>query len=453
MMERIPQILPYAPHTEDGILRSIMTGGHPSKIFLSADLTRATDGFGHDAIGAVIDGLRKAGLPSFLCTAARESLGLGDQPHYVEYRLKQLDQTTADYCRKRGWVDEKAGTAVVPKLRGSLMGTPLSFCILSLLNHWMSEGLGRNRIICGDDLACLTHPTNISSYSERASAVGSELHQGKSFRSRIGFVFCEAYALLARGGASLEPFRPVSLKEFVRDGNGVMRQAGVDPSSFNRLRRCAKTIYREQRKFAAKKGRPAELPAALGGLGHPCKGRLRVPRRVREGLWELYLCENPAHGGARDPSKIVKTLVVPAVPASRTAWKRASGMIEDYLASKVINNDTVMPGDCFIPNKFVGAYRGMDTNMAYLATGNTYKKVFTHKIKPGKVLWPCPSEGCRRHSSGGVLSTHTRIATVLEWDRRARCEFGQYFPSDFSAHIRGRISAYRHWEMPGDVGC
>lgn len=297
------------------------------------------------------------------------------------------------------------------------MGTPCSFSILSLLNHWMSERLGPSRIICGDDLAAVTHKDNVSSYSQRASAIGSKLHEGKSFRSKIGFVFCEAYALRDRSGTGVESYRPPSLKEFVRNGNGVMSQHSVDSSSFNRLARCARTIYRSQRKIAAKKQRPAELPAVLGGLGHPCKGRLRVPLWCRRALMELYLCENAEHSGPHDPSKFIRPLQTPAIPFQRGAHRRNCQQIGDWLGSQRI--DEPQPGDGFITNKQASTYGAVCANLSYLATGNRFRKVRPQDIKVGKQSWPKPC------ASTGVLSTRTRIVQILECDRRARCELGR----------------------------
>jgi len=326
------------------------------------------------------------------------------------------------------------------------MGTPCSFLVLSLLNHWMSARLGPHRIICGDDLAACTHRDNVVSYSQRARAIGSELHEGKSDRSKIGFVFCEAYALLSQKSSDrLDSFRPPSLKEFVRNGNGVMSQHSVDPSSFNRLARCAKTIYHTQRKIAMKKHRPPMLPASLGGLGHPCKGRLRVPKWCRAALAELYLCQNACHNGPHDPSKYIRTLQVPAIPIQRSVWRSKNRMMAEFVEDQRLPIDSHQCGDCFIPNAFINTYTSIGTNLMYLSTGNGSKKVRAQEIKPGKIVWPKPCPGM------GVLSTQVRIANVLEWDRRARYEFGHYFPERFSAHIRGRIPAYRNWEVPGDV--
>jgi hypothetical protein len=444
LLSRIPQILPYAPHTEDSILRRLSGGLGSSHIFVSADLTRATDGFGHDAIEAVVDGIQSAGLPAFLCDGLRESLGIGSKAHFVSYELSMLSPEEQVYCRKHYQVVD--GRVEVAKNRGSLMGTPCSFSILSLLNHWMSENLGPRRIICGDDLAALTHPDNVSLYAARAADVGSELHKGKSYRSRIGFVFCEAYALLDKQRSGLESFRPASLKEFVRNGNGVMSQHSVDPSSFNRLARCAKTIYRTQRKIAMKKHRPAELPAALGGLGHPCKGRLRVPKWCRDSLWELYLCQNgDLHTEPHDPTKYIRTLQLPATPSNRKLFKELS----TKLRSRALTLEVVEPqfGDGFVPYRAFSAYVSIGVNLVYLNGKGTFRKVRPEDIKVGKLKWP------RLCSVHGSLSTHTRIAQVLEWDRLAREERGYYFPPAFSAHVRGRTSAYRDREIPGDDRC
>nr|UVX28919.1 MAG: RNA dependent RNA polymerase [Ustilaginoidea virens narnavirus 2] len=444
VQDNIAQILPYAPHTEDAILARLGSYRHASKVFLSADLTCATDGFGHDAIVAVCDGLRKAGLPDFLYRDLRESLGVGQQPHYVRYRLSDMSESGRRSCRARYTVVD--GAVEVPKSRGSLMGTPCSFLILSLLNHFMSDRLGPPRIICGDDLAAVTHRDNVPSYAQRARDVGSELHEGKSYRSKVGFVFCEAYALSGPGGVGLLSFRPPSLKEFVRGGNGVMSQHSVDSSSFNRLARCARTIYRKQRLVATKKGRVPELPAILGGLGHPCKGRLKVPRFTRLQVGELYLCENAGHNGPHDPTKYTRPLLVPAIPQNRKEFRRIRGQLGEVVSGRVV--DDPQPGDGFISNRDVDAYVSMCTNVGYLAAGEKFKRVRAQDIKPGKQTLPSPQAGCLWK----VLSTHTRIRTILEWDRRARCELGVYFPAAFSAHVRARTHTYREGDLPGDVG-
>jgi hypothetical protein len=443
LLKRVPQILPYSPRTEEGILARVVEGFQPGRVFLSADLTCATDGFGHDAILAVVNGLRKAGLPADLYAALVESLGVGPECHYVRYRLSQLEPAEADRCRRTYPVVD--GCVEVPKVRGSLMGTPCSFTILSLINHWMSEYLGPRRIICGDDLAANTHPDNVRSYAQRASAVGSQLHEGKSFRSRIGFVFCEAYGLLSKTGKGLTSFRPPSLKEFVRKGNGVMSQHSVDPSSFNRLARCARTIYHKQRLFAMKMQRPPELPAALGGLGHPCKGRLRVPLWCRRALWELYLCTSTGHDGPHNPGNYIRTLQQSAIPASRGGWKNIRRQVEGYVGDRRIPDDSHQPGDVWVPSRALGTYVAICTNLSYLDTRKGFRRVRPQDIVPRKLRWPkpCPSTG--------VLSTHTRIVQVLEWDRRARCELGTYFPALISAHIRKRTLADCSWEAAGDV--
>jgi hypothetical protein len=438
---RFPECLPYAPHTEDGILARLSGGLGGGQIFLSADLTCATDGFGHDAISAVVDGVVKAGLPGFLASELRVSLGVGREPHLVRYRLSQLTQATREYVEKRYQCID--GFVEVPKTRGSLMGTPCSFSVLSLINAWMSEGLGPRRIICGDDLAALTHADNVPLYASRARGVGSELHQGKSFRSRIGFVFCEAYGLLSTDNRCIGSFRPPSLKEFVRNGNGVMSQHSVDPTSFNRLARVARTIYARQRTMAAKKGRFAELPAFLGGLGHPCKGRLRVPLTCRRRLWELYLCENECHGGAHDPTKYISTLQRSAIPLDRRALRKKIDLGRGWIAKSVV--DEPQPGEVFITNRQVATYVAVGANLEYLTAGLLFRRAKAQEMRVSTLKLPKPC------SSAGILSTRCRINTIREWDRRARDELGVYVDQRFGNHIRSRIGSHPVREEWGGV--
>jgi hypothetical protein len=165
--------------------------------WLSADLTKATDGFYHNAIQAVIRGLERAGLGESWALAAAQSLGVGPTRHYVRYRLDAFPADRLEEIAGRYAVYEITGKKYVnvPMLRGCLMGTPLSFTVLSIINGWCSKPLGVMTRIVGDDVVAACYPPAITRYGSRVSDVGSGLHEMKTFFGTRGFTFCEVFGL------------------------------------------------------------------------------------------------------------------------------------------------------------------------------------------------------------------------------------------------------------------
>jgi hypothetical protein len=337
--ERLPECQVFTKATEDSRIEEMLSSWVPetdpgSLEFISADLSKATDGFSHAAIRAVLRGLKKSGAPSWLVETAYENLGLGT-PHMLEYPLEVLQSSRDPSFRRKikegltsgryGIVEReerengkmiKVKYLTAAKLRGSLMGTPISFCILSLLNSWMSKDMGRRRLICGDDLLAVAHKETFFDYSRRAEQIGSRAHDLKTFRSKFGGVFCEAYVisksrledlgLISEGSGNYWKLRPGSFKQFTKSylgqfansadlefilgagtkglkhmlketggangsvvANGLADREGVDEISWGRMERCFRVIFKHDRLRARKHGRHPNFPVELGGLGHP----------------------------------------------------------------------------------------------------------------------------------------------------------------------------------------
>jgi hypothetical protein len=156
---------------------------------VSADLTKATDGLTRDAIFAVWDGV---------C----EGAGLGDDVAALGRRI--LGPMSIDYDGVLPNVEETA--------RGCLMGLPLSWFILSIINIWaaslsISDACHQTGLpgkwntamyvrfaTCGDDLLAVMPTRAHFGYESRIAAVGSGLSIGKHLVSSHLALFTEQMA-------------------------------------------------------------------------------------------------------------------------------------------------------------------------------------------------------------------------------------------------------------------
>jgi len=391
--------------------------------YFSADLTKATDGFSHDALRDVLRGLHRAGLNQLYVDCAARSLGieLGNK-HYVEYRRKSF--TKADWQEVVNLsnaivVGEAKDSVRIPMERGCLMGTPLSFTMLSILNGWACRALGPNVAICGDDVLAVTRPREIGVYRRRVEAIGSGLHDKKSFFGRKGWTFCEVFGL----GDPAVWYNPYPVKQFLRDGNGVMDKGDYFAPQWKALRRVARVLCKGVRAKARRLRRPPELPVALGGLGHPSKGMRDMPKSVRSQLYTLLF------GGA-DPSKYASRVDVFYSPADPQQFESVRRMFRGGYPEDVAFSDIEPPeGTCFVTNRVFRAHISRCTHELYWALGGTYRPCLPKAMKPGKLKLPPhgPSQFDRR----------TPWNSVLSWWRAKLDREGVFVPIDVALEIRG----------------
>jgi len=385
-----PRLQSFEIAVKEGRLKQLCL--EPGEGWLSADLTKATDGFSHDAIRAVIRGLEKAGLAPTLCRLASESLGVGSRLHHVRYRISDLTEEGRTLVVNRNWVDNQdRAFALVPMMRGCLMGTPLSFTVLSLINGWACEVLGPKTHIMGDDVVSATPPNRIGAYRSRVEAVGSGLHEKKSFFGTRGFTFCETFALSVGEGVGCVPdfFNPYPLKQYMRDGSGVMERGDYYEPQWKSLRRVARVLVKNARAKARRLLRPPELPVALGGLGHPSKGMRSIPKVVRAQLFGLiYDGHHPAKYCTR-----VDIFFAPADPRQyrndRMAVEGRLGVMSAGLPAYV--TQAPPPGYTFISNRQVNRFVSEETHRLYWALGGKYRPCTPIAMKPGKLKLPPPS--------------------------------------------------------------
>jgi hypothetical protein len=397
----------------------------PGEGWLSADLTKATDGFSHDAIQAVIRGLARAGLAPYMCKLAAESLGVGASVHYVRYRLGDLTEDGRKLVEAQSWVDIKdRAYARVPMRRGCLMGTPLSFTVLSLINGWACEPLGRKTHITGDDVVSACTPPKIGHYRSRVESVGSGLHERKSFFGTRGFTFCESFALAAGGNVGVAPtfYNPYPLKQYMRDGNGVMDKGNYYAPQWKKLRRVARVLSKPVRAKARRLLRPPELPVSLGGLGHPGKGMRSIPGVVRAQLYGLLF-------EGHDPSKYCTRVDIFFAPSDPRRFEnvRAEVAGRARVGKPAFEHEQPPHGHSFVPNRKIGKWISTRAHKGYFATGGRYRPCKPMTMKPGKLKLPTPSVR--------QFSKFTPLASVERWWAEKLDREGRFVPVRLALEI------------------
>jgi hypothetical protein len=411
--------------SDDGVIDGLNYTARGDWQWLSADLTKATDGFGHGAIEAAVRGLERAGLSPLYAYAARQSLGIAEQKHYVRYRKSSFTKTSQwEEVAALGRVGEEGGAQFcdVPMNRGCLMGTPFSFTILSLLNGVAAEVLGPATAITGDDVVSLTLPHRVRAYGDFVQAMGSGLHSGKSFFGKKGWTFCEVFAL-SDGGGPPRAFNPYPLKQFMRDGNGVLDKGKYFAPQWKALRRVARVLCKGVRAKARRLRRPPELPVALGGLGHPSKGMRDMPKAVRAQLYELVI-------GQANPSKYAARVDIFFSPADRRQFEDVrEELMEDFDGESLITGEEPPEGTVRVSNRVLRAHCSRIAHETYWAHGGRYRQCRPGNMKPGTLKLPPP--GPRQFDRRSPW-TH-----VLDFWREKLDLEGRAVPIDVALEIRG----------------
>jgi len=427
LLKRDQRLLPFEAQLSDYGAKKVLPnfGLAEGEGWLSADLTKATDGLHHFAVKAAIRGLVRAGvLDDGLARVAAESLGVGELQHWVEYPARVLTK------EHRAVVDGHAkvvGDKIrVPLLRGIMMGTPLSFTILSLLNGWACTPLGSKTHICGDDVVSACKPRMVTAYANKVKRIGSGLHDRKSFYGTKGLTFCESFAL-ADGRPECAPihFDPYPIKQFCRDGSGVMDKGKYFAVQWSSMARVARTLQKNTRARARRLGRPPELPVALGGLGHPSKGMRSVPRAVRSQLYTLIF-------SGVDPSLYCTRVDIFHAPVDRKRFEQAKQAVRKrYLkADAPAFVDELPPdGSCFVPNRALRAVVSREAHQLYWAGGGKYRPCTPKAMKPGKLKLPPPGER--------QFSVRTPWTQVLGWYAEKLDREGRFVTISKASKIQG----------------
>jgi len=259
----------------DGESRKVPGGMHyrAGRRFASLDLSKATDGLSHAAVRVVIEGLAARGLirPADLTMSLR-SLGLE---------------------RGATWSFPDLGDEIGEGsfLRGSPMGTPLSFVVLSWVNAWATSAFGR-AITHGDDAVGRYRPGSLELdlYASRVSSVGASLNREKTFKADHSWTACEIFALPREwneDGISL--FYPPSIPP-----PALRAPVEADQRLENLWLRRMERVMKSRFPWIVKDPR-LHLPVQVGGLGYTGRG-LAVGVSVRRRLGALV---------SRGPSAVI----------------------------------------------------------------------------------------------------------------------------------------------------
>jgi hypothetical protein len=241
--------------------------------FFSLDLSKATDGLHHDAVRAVIQGLRGAG-----------SLRRDGEYDLALASLGLEPATIWDYGK---------GSQVVAR-RGSPMGTPLSFPVLSLINAWATRCF-KATVVHGDDAVGFASPVKrldgtwsgptdaLDEYELAITSVGGELNRGKTYTSQSSWTACETLARKTHGGKERNGWDFFIPPPCPAPGLAapVCAEGRTRREFMNRQERVMKTLF----PYCARDPR-LHLPVEVGGLGYVGRG-LRCGRRLRARLGTL----------------------------------------------------------------------------------------------------------------------------------------------------------------------
>jgi hypothetical protein len=231
--------------------RALPAGG----TFRSLDLSKATDGLSHQAVEVVVRALADAGaMRSSDLTASLRSLGL------------------AGLVTSWKWPGREA---LEPARRGSPMGTPLSFVVLSWINAFATEAFTAS-VTHGDDAVGYSLSSEeLDEYEMAIVDMGGSVNRLKTYASSRGSTLCErAYVHQGTAKGRSVAFCPPPCPP---PGIKVPTAAAADqwPLYLRRAERVQKTLFPWLTNSAA-----ARLPTCVGGLGYTGRG-LKVSRRVR----------------------------------------------------------------------------------------------------------------------------------------------------------------------------
>nr|WLK77415.1 RNA-dependent RNA polymerase [Suillus luteus narnavirus 7] len=222
--------------------------------FVSVDLSKATDGLYHNTVEAVVDGLRDAGAIS--ATDLRlVKRGLGLSPNTL-------------------WSNDHVGEWVAR--RGSPMGTPLSFVVLSWVNAWACQAFDTCATHGDDAVGVATSDYQMEEYQIAIEAIGASVNTTKTFVSSHWFTMCEMAGQVVEKGrrTTVIPYYPPSCP-----APGLRAPVAAEPRTdcvgLKRSERVMRTLFPWSNRDVR-----LRLPTEVGGLGYTGRG-LAVSKSVR----------------------------------------------------------------------------------------------------------------------------------------------------------------------------
>lgn len=358
-LKRFPATAAVLRGNKLGAVSEVMRGRSHRKVVFSADLTNATDLLHQDAaIEMCTTVFRGWGVPTPLLERIPSLLG----PHEFH-----------DGCQP--WRNNL----------GILMGGPLSWFTLCLMNSYCAGGVSLRKMVpffrvCGDDLIAFFTKDQISRYKARCRSVGFHVNDTKSFVSHDSGLFAEmAFKLHFREESEVEPFPQlgaarqmiafrvvrsveqfpvIPAKLFRSSPNETLSWHSIGPSLDGSLeylppstvrvllRRCRRLIGIMRPKLASdiyRSGIDAGAPRCVGGAGLPWITNYKKVTRVvasilaskdlpfmaiRDGNGEVLLAGDLGGSycteASAEGSDLIRSCALGDIPANRVIYSPTS---------------------------------------------------------------------------------------------------------------------------------
>jgi hypothetical protein len=402
----------------------VPNGGHfPSNLkdvplggtFHSLDLSKATDGLSHQVVEVVIRSLAEAGaLRSSELEHSLIGLGVGGYP------------TMWSAPGVKDWIAR----------RGSPMGTPLSFVVLSWINAFATEAFTAS-VTHGDDaVGYALDPQQIEDYRAVIADMGASVNLTKTFRSQRCFTLCERFYVL-RGTTERSPvaFCPPPCPP---PGSREPQVASGDqwPLYLRRAERVQKALFPW-----CSRSPSLRLPTCVGGYGYTGRG-LKVSRAVRVRLsaaCSRNVPELALEVLERQDFREEGLFPRPLVPRPRDAagyHRFRKGLLAD--SSFSVGPATGSESD--VPFRDFVAWREGEVLRTYLSRGGAVRRVGAggrpERTKRRALFRKSDLPHCRPLSVAGGVGSLERLAARLDAQRVS-------VRPDVASIIRGRTTEER----------
>lgn len=310
----------------------------------SVDLTRATDLISHAAIRGIIRGLVAVGL-----------IRKGDES--MANRSLGLEPLIACESKGRKW----------PAKRGSPMGTPLSFPVLSWLNAFAMEAFDNSAHHGDDGVGNSPHAYAFEEYCTAIEMMGGEVNRKKTFISPACWTMCEVACGPTKCGKGRNVFVPPPCPP-----PGLKAPVAAEARCGNRYLRRQERVMKTLFPWIVKDPR-LHLPVEVGGLGYLGRGlavgagvRSRLGALVSRGVDWLFARSLTSKRPFREEGIYPRPLTLdPAKPAAY--WRAKRNVDREQL--------TCQEGGTFVTLEELVRFKAMLTESEYrLSVGDSYKR-------------------------------------------------------------------------------
>jgi len=236
--------------------------------YYSSDLSQASDLMNKDALEVIVDELSK-GLKWPLVTKKAVQRSIAPTVIYFQHEKNN---------KEFPYGVETFGTTQ----RGSLLGAPMSFCLMSILHAWCIKAVRKPmRKSCaefGDDAVIVGTDNDYESYKNRLTGVGFKINEKKTHVSKDGFIFCGKIYRRAQGMLTNSKLsRLLEVKEGWLDRLDLFTQSleGLLDWQKQRAMNFFKRDNHNLLKSFTDSGIQLHAPRELGGVGLPALKKYR----------------------------------------------------------------------------------------------------------------------------------------------------------------------------------